>query len=161
MKKNENSKSTRHKVIVGLAISGVAVAALAAGSGHERRSRRGGHQGFDNWSVTELEAELDKHSWMLDRYGVSEIQVVALIEELRATEPEIERLRAEKERLGNELASLIAADVIDPAGVEALRTEILALTQQAVALGFDTMVAVSDDLTAEQRRDLVEHWRSR
>ncbi len=79
----------------------------------------------------------------------------------RTLQPEIDRMQVERERLEMEIQELLSREVIPAEESKALRAAAVELAGQAVALGFDTMIALADDLTVEQRRELVKHWEGR
>lgn len=96
---------------------------------------------------------------MLERLGASAEQR-AQIERIAGQAREDMRARAETRRqLHQKMAELFAQPAVDAAAAEALRQQMLAEHDQASQRGLQTMLAISEVLTPEQRAQMAK-WRS-
>ena len=156
-----NPENGRKRLIGGLVVGSLAVVTVAAAAGHQRGGRDGSRHGSGDWSIERIDSEMAKHAWVLERYGIDAAKQREILDGLRTLEPELDRLRAQREQLEVEIQTLLSSDMILAEEAIALRAEVVELAGQTVSLGFDTMIALADDLTVEQRRELVKHWEGR
>jgi Spy/CpxP family protein refolding chaperone len=94
----------------------------------------------------------------LDYVDASEEQVTRVNQVLRATAPDIVKLRTEQRALAAELRKELAKDTIDRARIEELRTRSIDLFDRATARASESLIASAEVLTPEQRRKLTSKW---
>ncbi|MBI3157664.1 MAG: Spy/CpxP family protein refolding chaperone [Burkholderiales bacterium] len=145
-----------------LAAPTVLVLAAASAIGVAASPRAHGH-GFDAHPMAFAGAGIGMPGpgmeRMFERLGASAEQR-AQIERIAGQAREDMRARAETRRqLHQKMSELFAQPTIDAAAAEALRQQMLAEHDQASQRGLQTMLAISEVLTPEQRAQMAK-WRS-
>lgn len=117
-----------------------------------------GHHGPPMTEAEITERMQDVAEFGLDHVDADEAQVEKVNQLLGAAAPDVVRFRTEHRALAAELRAELSKPAIDRARVEALRQRALDLVNRASAKGSDTLMAVAEVLTPEQRNQLVYKW---
>ena len=137
-----------------------AVGAVAAGQGlgggsqrvHWHRSRA------DTDSIETVRRALQRGSPWLELAKVSDEQRTQLLQILDRHEPRFRQLDSERSRLVEQFASVLRTNAVNSAEIEQFRTDLRALSGQAI----DESVALATEavqiLTPEQRARLAALW---
>lgn len=141
-------------LLVGFLV-GVPVAVANAASGKGFGHGCGKHDAPQ--SAEELRQRMDKGAgWLLDRVDASpeqEAQVGAVLDRVA---PELFALKDDHAALRQDLRAALTADNVDPAEVESIRKEGLALADDASRVVVGGIVDIAKVLDTEQRAELAE-----
>ena len=132
-------------------------------AGHGRTTQRGHHwrDGGLDGSLAELASELRDHGFWMVRAGFTPAQTERLVDSLEEGTPVFEALDSERAAVVERAADTLGAPVLDPAAIETLRADTQQLAATASDAIFGLMTDVAEDLTPDQRADLVRHWKER
>jgi Spy/CpxP family protein refolding chaperone len=122
-------------------------------------SGRGGHCGGHSQvsSAEELRAKLDRPAgWLLGKVDATDEQAASIEGTLDRVAPELFALKAEHAEIRAEFRDALTAEQINPAEVEAVRVEGLALADEASRVVAGAVVEIAKVLTVEQRGELAE-----
>lgn len=136
----------------------VSASLLAAGSFLACNHGHGfGHRGHGFEDPEEAREHLERHAgWALGRIDASDAQKDRIVEILGGSLDELYGLRERHRRHHDELVGLFTAPEIDRDAIEALRTQELALLDEASAALATSLADVAEVLTPEQRAELRE-----
>src|SRR5262245_59907598 len=119
----------------------------------------GPRHGFGNMTEAQVaERMTDIAEFGLDAVDADDQQVERVNGVLQGAAPDVVRFRTEHKALAAELRAELAKDSVDRARVEVLRKRALDLFDRASQKGSETLVAVAEVLTPEQRKELTYKW---
>lgn len=152
--------------LIGLGAAGGAftvVAIDADAHGGWRHSMGGfGHHGYhraiDPGQV--IERLQHKSAWALGSVDATDEQIERIDKILASTVNDVFPLRAEHEAHRRDLIAELARPQVDRAALERVRTEELALVEEATARLLDATVSISEVLDPAQRQQLLERFLS-
>ena len=129
-------------------------------AGREQTTPRGRHWGHarGEHSLTDLASGLREHGFWLARAGFTTAQTERLAALLDQYGPEFEALESERSALTVRIAEVLSAPELDTTEVITLRDEAKQLAADVLDGSFDLITDVVQDLTPEQRADLIRHW---
>ena len=132
-------------------------------TGREQTTLRGRHGGDarGEHTLTDLASELRDHGVWLARAGFTTAQTERLAALLDQRGPAFEAFESERSALTARIAKVLAAPELDTSEVVTLRDEAKQLAADVLDASFDLMTDVAQDLTPEQRADLIQHWEER
>ena len=140
---------------------GVALATGAVG----KPGFMGGHGHWGHHSTLTEEDMKDFGELFIKRFsrhaGATEEQKAALQKELDTAIPKIRELQQRKTAVHDSVIAALAEDQVDRAKLERARAEAAQLAADASTLILDTTMAVTNILTPEQRKALVERVKKR
>ena len=99
-----------------------------------------------------------EHGFWLARAGFTTAQTERLAALLDQYGPEFEALESERSALTVRIAEVLSAPELDTTEVITLRDEAKQLAADVLDGSFDLITDVVQDLTPEQRADLIRHW---
>ncbi|MEN8183514.1 MAG: Spy/CpxP family protein refolding chaperone [Myxococcota bacterium] len=100
---------------------------------------------------------IERHTdWVLDRLDATDTQKDRIVEILDGSVDDLYALRSRHRAHHDEIIELFTAPVIDPAAIESIRVEELALADEASAKLAVALVEVAEVLTPEQRVEIRE-----
>jgi Spy/CpxP family protein refolding chaperone len=138
---------------------------LVTASGFSKRNERGdrGHRGHQRQgkSVAELRETMTKHPKWLKRAGLTEEQISGIEAILEGVEPALVDLEIRAESIEYRISKALGAEVVDAAALAGLRRESSTAALEAFETGFDSMVAIAELLSAEQRAAALSHWQKK
>jgi hypothetical protein len=142
---------------VGLVAGTLALAGLlaACGRSHHARDRA-------ELSPEKVEQRLSKvfHRALsrVDATPEQQSRVDAMVKRLA---PEVVELRKERRALRDRLMTALGAEKVSRDQLLGIRSSGLALAQRVIDRGIDVILELSDTLTPDQRKKLVEAWKKR
>lgn len=138
-------------ILGGLLVTGAsAIAAGPGGFGHH------GACGDGELTVEAVEARMGRAAdRMLDEVDATDAQRAEVDALIVQTAPEVVAHRKEGQVLRDALMTELARDQVDPARVEQLRQDGLALVEDGSAEHLDTLLALADILDGDQRQALI------
>lgn len=117
-----------------------------------------GRHGHHARSAEDVQEHMErKAEFVLDRLDASDAQRKQVDAIIAKTAPQMFALKQEAQALRKEIKESLAAPTIDKARIDKARVELDALANRATELGMDTLVAVAEVLTPEQRKKVAEH----
>jgi Spy/CpxP family protein refolding chaperone len=136
-----------------LALAAVLLGAfVSCGHGHGF-----GRRGHGLASPEEAREHIARHAdWALGRLDASEPQKERIVALLGDSVDELYRLRDRHRVHHDELVRLFTADAIDRAAIETIRSQEVALIDEASAALATTLADVAEVLTPEQRAELSD-----
>ena len=150
-------------IALGVAALAVVIWSGSRVTGQEQNTRhsrlwgnpRGEHTPID------LARELREHSFWLARAGFAPAHTERLAALLDQRSPVFEAFESERLALTSRIVEVLAAPELDTAEVVTLRDEAKQLAADVVDASVDLVIDVAQDLTPEQRADLIRHWEGR
>jgi periplasmic protein CpxP/Spy len=97
----------------------------------------------------------------LDSVGATPDQRQKIRSQLQAVRPEMTAMRESQRALRNRLAQLLSADQPDRAAIEQLRVERMAQMDASSRRMSEVLISVSEVLTPQQRKQLLERMQRR
>ena len=146
-----------------LAVVVAASSVIWAGPGDYCRIFTGahGHWGHHNGAAMQEEDLKDFGGFFVKRFsrhvGATGEQKAAMEKELEARIPEMLDIHKRKDALRQRMITALGGDSVDKTALEEVRKEAVALVNEASGLMLETALAVTDVLSTEQRRQVLEH----
>jgi hypothetical protein len=112
-------------------------------------------------SLIEAAVELRRHADLLERAGLSEVQVERIAGIIDRSTPALEEFSTARDVLAGRAADALGGDTIDAEALASLEEEAARLAADVIHESFDLVMAVTAELTPEQRAQLIRKWRER
>ncbi len=96
--------------------------------------------------------------WMLSRVNATVEQRTKVNSILEKLAPEIDKYQSERQALQAQFLKAAEADEISRTELQDIQAKSLSLTEKTLNQSIDTLLKISEVLTPEQRKQLVESW---
>ncbi len=122
----------------------------------------GYHRAHDDMSEEEMQNEVRRGvQFVLDRVDASDAQVQAVTRVLQDAVPDMRAFRQERKALSAEMQIALRKQNVDRDELEQLRVKGLDLADRVSVRGVALLADVADELSPEQRANLVALWKRR
>ena len=147
-------------ITAAMIIGGVGYMAVASPNGGFCRIGGGGHWGgHAEWTEEDVK---DHSEFFVKRFSrkidATDEQKAAIQKTVDKTIPQMLNLRAKKEEVHKSLIAALSEEKVDREKLEKTRMEGLKLADEMSRIVLDSTVSLSDILTPEQRKELVERF---